>query len=356
MSKRIMFMSYLTCFIAAVFIIGGCNIFDFTSDAEKSPTEKAEDAIRDGKYSKAKEELAPAVRDSIDSMSLYLDAKATLLQSGMDLATLIDLIESDDDINDGDNLDFLDTIDGMPDAEKTVWYDTNMEIRSNLARIYKGKTTGVLEKDDITLGYTVSNMVSGVLGLRDTNRDGVIDQNDFQIDLSFVENINNSNVSGFQITGAKVKDEQGNVIQDQQLEGLTVFLGDWQGKIVSAHKTAKGGKYEPDDINPLVAYVMSLLEDGAESIVDLLVDEDSTAYEVDKIERQINDIAEIINYYWYDDGIDNDGDGIADEEQINGIDDDGDGLIDEDTEYHSSDPTTEENTEYIEIWRAWNNR
>lgn len=344
--------------VAAMLMVtaSGCNIFDFTSDAEKPPTEKAEDYISKGEYAKARKVLADAVKDSVDSFALYLNAKTALLESGVDLVTLVDMIEEQDDLKQGDNLHLLDTIDKMNDAEKTDWYRTNMEIRANYARIWNGKTTGVLKKKDITLGYTVSSMISGILGLRDTNRDGFITNKDFQLDLAFMSNTGASNKSGFGFSGAKIKDESGNVIEDASFNGLTVFLGNWQQKVAPAQKIAAQTNYTPDDINPLIAYVLSLLNDGADSIIGLIADKDATTFDSDKIRNQINNAAAIINFYWYDDGIDNDGDGRIDEEIINGIDDDHDGLVDEDSDHHPSDPTNTENTQYRQVWQTWNNR
>lgn len=354
--KRLKTAPFVICLTAILSMFAvGCNIFEFASDAEKTPAEKAEDAISDGDYAKARKELAESVRDSLDSFALYLNAKATLLDADLDLAKLIDLIEGQDNISNGDNLQILDTVDNMPDFEKTNWYRTNMDIRANLGRIWRGQATGVLKKDDISLGYTVSNLMSGVLGLRDTNRDGVIDASDFQIDLAFMQNVGSSNTSGFVFVGAKVKDEEGNV-QPIQLEGLTVFLGSWQQKPAASAKASAAHQYQPDDINPLIAFVMSLMNESDSGISTLFGDMDSTAYDVDKIKEQIDNVASVINYYWYHDGIDNDGDGRIDEETINGIDDDGDGLIDEDTGWHPSDPTNHPNTEFHHIFQAWNNR
>ena len=56
-----------------------------------------------------------------------------------------------------------------------------------------------------------------------------------------------------------------------KLEGLTVFLGEWEGNL-PVQKIAAARKYQPDDINPLLAFVMSLLDDGIESILYLLGD------------------------------------------------------------------------------------
>lgn len=122
-------------------------------------------------------------------------------------------------------------------------------------------------------------------------------------------------------------------------------------------KIANGGKkYGPDDINPLIAFVMSLLDEGFNSILYLMNKDINSSFDSEGIEEYIDQIAAIINFYWYDDGIDNDGDGSIDEETINGIDDDNDGLVDEDTDYHPSDPTSQENTQFFHVWQMWNNR
>jgi hypothetical protein len=74
------------------------------------------------------------------------------------------------------------------------------------------------------------------------------------------------------------------------------------------------------------------------------------------MDEYLNQITSIINYYWYDDGEDTDGDGRVDEETINGLDDDHDGLIDEDTGYYPTDPTNSRNRQYNSIWREWKNK
>ena len=353
MKRRLKILPSLTVILLAAALIAGCNIFGFTTDAEKSPVEKAEDEIRKGNYAEAKKELADAVKDSTDSMALYLNAKISLLDAGIDMAKIAELIEGQENIQSGDNLAILTIIDDMPDKEKTAWYTSNMEVRANISKIWNGETTGLLKKDDIALDFTVSNMMSGVLGLRDTNRDGVIDAGDFQIDLAFIQSIGTTQADGFNLDGAMLKDEQGDVT-GEKLDGLTVFLGDWSGKIAGVSKSSAAANYKPDDINPLIAFVLSLLDDGSESLLFVLGDD--TSFDVDDINNYIKEIANIINFYWYDDGIDNDGDGKIDEETINGIDDDGDGLVDEDSDYHPADPTKRENTEYIHIWQSWNNR
>jgi len=359
MRKHQKFLPPWALILVAAAFTAGCNIFEFAANVEKPPTEKAEEAIRNGEYAKAKEVLAEVVKDSTDAMALYLNAKATLLDAGIDLAKIAELVEGQENLQSGDNLAILAMIDDMDDVEKTAWYRSNLEVRANISKIWEGKTAGLLKKNDIALDFTVANMMSGVLGLRDTNRDGYINADDFQIDLAFIQDIS-KNAEGFNFDGAKIKNEDGEIIIDDvtgeplKLEGLTVFLGEWEGSL-PAQKVAAVRKYQPDDINPLLAFVMSLLDDGIESILYLLGDS-ATTFDPDQIEEYINKIAAIINYYWYDDGLDNDGDGRIDEETINGKDDDGDGFIDEDSDHHPADPTNVENTQFHHVFYKWKNR
>lgn len=345
MSKHLKMLLWFILTVILASFTTGCNIFDFTSDAEKSPTEKAEDAIRDGDYTEAKKLLADAVKDSTDSHALYLDAKATLNEAGVDIFEIMELIEGED-AEDGQNLGILEIIDGFPNEKQTKWYRANLDVSANLSKIFNEQTEGPFKPEDIALGYTVSNLMSGVLGIRDTNRDGVIDGNDFKLNVNFIET-----ASGYGFEGGEFEDDLGNI---KQFNGLEIFLGDFAGKNVVTGKIAQKSGYEPDDINDLIVFVLSILDQGTASLKLLL--QKNTSFEPEEIDKFIEEIASVINFYWYDDGIDNDGDGRVDEETINGIDDDEDGLFDEDSDYHPADPTTEENTQYIPIWQKWRNR
>jgi hypothetical protein len=150
------------------------------------------------------------------------------------------------------------------------------------------------------------------------------------------------------------------VCSSDLFNGLEIFLGEFAGKEAFAGKIsgiskAKKG-YTPDDINKLIVFVMYLLDNSTESLT-LLLKNNITSFDPQKIDEYIAKIASVINFYWYDDGIDTDGDGRVDEETINGLDDDGDGLIDEDTKYYpGADPTDIRNIKYLPIWQKWRNR
>ena len=112
-----------------------------------------------------------------------------------------------------------------------------------------------------------------------------------------------------------------------------------------------------EDINKLLNFILTKLGEGKESILFLIATfaGEDTDINFDDIAEYIDDIGSYVNYYWYDDGIDNDGNNGPDEETINGLDDDGDGLIDEDTDRHPSDQSTIENSEYYDLFQKWYN-
>jgi len=348
MNERLKLFSHLMIPLMVTALIVSCNIFDITSDVEKTPIEKAEDAIREGDYEEAHKILANSVKDSTDSHALYLDAKATLHEAGIDIFEIVELIEGQN-VEDNQELGMLSIVDDLPKEgeiqSKTAWYQANMKVSANLSKIFNEETTGPFEPDDIALGYTVSTLMSGILGLRDTNRDMVINDEDFNLNVVFNESADGYDLGGgvFEADGIP-----------QEFTGLEVFLGGYAAKAATPGPAIGAQGYEPDDINELIAFVLSVLEKSSESLKVLL--EKNTSFDPEEIDKYIAEIASIINFYWYNDGIDNDEDGRTDEETINGIDDDGDGYIDEDSAYHPADTTPGLNTQYIPIWQQWKNR
>ncbi len=342
----------------------GCNnIFSFATDKEKTPVAKAEEDIRNGDYSMAKGELENYIQNGTDdSMILYTYAKATLLDAGVDLGEIVELVQGETTVQKGLNNPILQKIDSFSPEKQNAWYQSNTEVATLLKKIYKDETTGIFTKEDIALDYTISNVISTVLGLRDTNQDGAIDYSvDFQLDLISLGGA--GELQGF-ILGNIKTDELGNpVLNEENLpinEGLKVFLGGWDGKTLKINQINEE-KLTPDDINNLVAFILTKLDEGEESIMFLITlytdqTDEASSIDYEEVKNYIFDIGKYVNYYWYDDGIDNDGDGRIDEETINGVDDDGDGLIDEDTDRHPSDTTREENKQNLGLFNIWKNR
>lgn len=349
MKKRFKILNGLLMAATASVLLTGCNIFGFSNDAEKTPTEKAQQLIRDGKYQQARNLLSASVKDSSDAMALYLDTKASMLASGVDLVKIAELVDDSGNADAGQNLKILELIDGLSYSEQTAWYHANLDAVANLSRIFYGKITSDFDPEDIALDYSVAGLMSGVLGIRDTNRDGVIDGNDFKFDINF---LNAGDTKGYSFDGGTFTDAQGQTVN---FTGLELFLGDYASGAAKAKASSLSG-YEPDDINDLVAFVMNLLATSSDGL-KILLGKNINTLDPDKIDQYIAEIGNIINFYWYDDGIDNDGDGRIDEETINGKDDDKDGLTDEDTKYYpGADPTNTRNTQYKTLWENWGHK
>ena len=331
----------------------GClNIFGFTSDKEQTPVEKAEEAIRDGDYAKARQELEEDIETTDDSMVLYTYAKAVILEADLDIATIVDLVQGETTVEDGFNNPILEKFDSLNPETQNAWYKSNIEVSRVLFKIWDQQVTGDIGKNDIALDYTVANVMTSILGLRDINQDQEINPDvDFNLDLISLD------ADGGFVLGDIQKDASGIPIIDQNTgkplnAGLTAFLGDYLGK--SAGGMAESIK--PDDINPFLNFILTKLGEGEQSIRFLMeqyLDDDVSSIDYDEIQEYITDIGMYVNYYWYNDGRDNDNDGKIDEETIDGIDNDGDGLIDEDSDYHTAGEIQVDITAYIDMFESW---
>ncbi len=305
MSKRIKFLHHLAVLLAVTVLCAGCNIFGFASDVELSPVEKAEEAIREHDYVKAKAALSDVIYPdpddpkiliikTNDSMELYTYAKAALLESGITLLEIMDLAQNDEESGLGANNPILSIIDNKfseDPSEVNAWYQQNRYIQQVLQLIADGETYGIFETDDIALDLAISSLMSCMLGIRDTNQDGFIDDKDFNLAFLLTQH---GDIDAF------------------ALEGLYDAFKD-----------------DPQEINDLIEFIGTSAENSAKGI-SLLVGEEQAEF-VEDIQSNIEDTKQFLDYYKYDDGVDNDGDGRIDEELFNGIDDDFDGLVDEDT-------------------------
>ncbi|MFC1538227.1 hypothetical protein ACFL6H_02290 [Candidatus Latescibacterota bacterium] len=306
MNERYKLITYLLMILVMMVSVIGCNIFDFASDAEMTPVEKAEEAIRDHDYETAKEEFSDVIYledpsnptvlviNTNDSMVLYTYAKSALLASGITLMEILDIAQIEDSDPDDLNNPILKKIDEKYAEDPAIvnaWYQQNRQIQQVLQLIADGQTYGEFENDDIALDLTVSSMMSFMLGIRDTNQDGFINDDDFNL---FFLLTNAQNIDAY------------------ALEGLYDAFSE-----------------NPENVNKFIDFIADSAENSTEGIL-LLVGEDQAGY-VEPIKENIDVAKEFIGNYKYGDGIDNDGDGDIDEEDFNGWDDDGDGLIDEDT-------------------------
>ncbi|MCK5117983.1 MAG: hypothetical protein KAQ78_00270 [Candidatus Latescibacteria bacterium] len=312
--------------ILGAFVLAGCNIFGWTHGDDDSSDYLSEgrEFMNEAKYEEAADQFQKAVdTNPTDAEARYLHAKAMVLGSGVSITQLADQMTS----GDPGELPLFSPDPALSvqedNAGKTKLYQASYYAALDLKEIHEGRAVGKYGPGDIDVDYAIATGVSGVLGLRDTNQDRVIDENDFVLDISRL-------TSG----------------EDLKIEGIEDLVASFfEGGTLPIGKTAKTAQEEligADKINPLLAFVTGLILTSGDlltEIVDRIVPgEEGEGLDTEEIEAYVEDFLAVVGMYWYDDGRDNDGDGGIDEEIINGIDDDGDGRIDEDTNHYDGTP------------------
>ncbi|MFH1006612.1 MAG: hypothetical protein V1800_03805 [Candidatus Latescibacterota bacterium] len=310
--------------ILGALILAGCNIFDWThgDDDASDYISEGRAFMNDANYEDAADQFQMAIdANPTDAEARYLHSKAMVLGSGISITQLSAQMTSS---NKGDLPLFSPdpTLSIQEDnAGKTRLYQANYHAALDLKEIYEGRAIGKYGPEDIDVAYAIASGVSGVLGLRDTNRDLVIDENDFVLDISRLAAGGDLSIEGFE-------------------DLVASFFEGGTGKLLA--RTAQDTLVGADKINPLLSFVIrSILDsrDALEAIVERIVSGgEEEGLDTQSIKNYVDDFLKIVNMYWYDDGRDNDGDGEFDEETINGIDDDSDGRIDEDTNFYDGTP------------------
>ena len=324
MNTRMLSGAMGTFLILGALVLAGCNIFDWTHGDDDASDYIAEgrEFMNDAKYEEAAEQFQKAVdANPTDAEARYLHAKAMVLGSGVSITQLAEQMTS----SAGGDLPLF-----SPDPElsvqednagKTKLYQASYYAALDLKEIYEGRAMGKYSPEDIDVDYAIATGVSGVLGLRDTNQDRVIDESDFVLDISRLS--------------------AGDVLEIKGIEDLVASFFEGGGTLPIGKLLAKAAEdtlVGADKINPLLSFVTGMILTSGDlltEIVERIVSEaEEEGLETDKIEEYVADFLAVVDMYWYDDGRDNDGDGRIDEETIDGIDNDGDERIDEDTNYY----------------------
>ncbi len=274
------------------YLLSGCNVFQFTA----SPT-SADDYISSGRikitegdYEGALADFADAMQeDNFNSEARFLHAKTSLLVCGFNVINVVTEMSDTNRVG----LPFFDW--EMGDANQL--FRANVAIHQDLEPIRLEQTHGPIVFSDIQYDYTVAVLIESILNLRDTNGDGFIDENDFNLNFLFDENgLNLENLLEFWNSLGELDDQaRADVINTLLENGIDLVL------------------------IPLLLFP------------DLFGEE--SPYNTEQLDSLALDIEQMLEMYMVNDGIDNDGDGEIDEEAMDGIDDDGDGFTDEDTHF-----------------------
>ncbi|MFQ5870298.1 MAG: hypothetical protein ACE5JC_10390 [Candidatus Zixiibacteriota bacterium] len=296
----------LTLAIVPLLLLCGCNIFGWMTEEDTGlgHLAKGQQLLRDGEYQEAVAELGLAIEeDPYNSEARYYHSKALVLAAGIDVMWLADQVDQPESVRDTVPLPIF-SVEGTDTAAdiaaKNTIYRANLGVREDLTWIIDGRATGKFKPDDIVVDLAVATTLCAILGLRDTDQDGDVDEEDIILEIIPYEEIY---------------------------------------EILRLYEFLTGGLYKPGDgppnperINVLIDFVLNLIEE-ARPLVHHIIERIKPELNFEEIENLIDDIEATVQMYYYDDGLDNDSDGQIDEETLDGIDNDGDGRTDEDTDH-----------------------
>jgi lipoprotein NlpI len=159
-------------------LVAGCNIFESFAPSESADDYVADgrEALRDGDYAAAIDAFNSALEDDPgDARAHWGLAKAYIRQSGY---TSIDIMTKISTFEQNGNLPFMD--DSPFEANRL--YVAAQNANYHLRAIHDGMARSVeLNRSEVALDYTGTLAVEGILLIRDTNGDGVIDASDIDL-------------------------------------------------------------------------------------------------------------------------------------------------------------------------------
>jgi hypothetical protein len=270
----------IICFSLTIILLSGttgCNIFSFlhtTPAGTEGYIAEGKGFLNSGDYDQAVTSFAAAMaEDPNNSDARYYHAIAVARANGISVAEMgIEFFQS---LNSG-SVDGADMFQGFDPQKLENMYLATTEITTDLFPIvFETTTSGETTKNDISLSYIMNLTMSAMLFIA-------------KIQAAFSD-------LGFSI------DENGNL----QFTGLNSI----------------------DSVNDLVDTSFNLLDDAVDGYSAISGDVEGTT----KLKDKTTAIRDSINKYKVEKDVDNDGDGLIDEEWLNGLDDDGDKLIDEDS-------------------------
>lgn len=278
------------------------NIWSFTAppESEAGLIQQGRDLMNQGEYEQAEAKFAEALaKDSSSTKARYYHAKAALHATGFNSIVVANILTTSQ--AEGE-LPFM----NLPKDSANTLYQVNETIINDLTPISDGEVTGEFTPKDINADLAIALTARGILSFRDTNSDGAITNSDVSLDFGF------AGLGGFG-KAAGVSSDCGNPIVVRNLNLLT-----------------------GSDINMMIDRVTAWLTRSRGLIATIF--SGSEGLDVESLNNLINDILCSTDYYYVNTGIagnpgfgDNDHDGTIDEERLNNIDDDGDGLFDEDS-------------------------
>ncbi len=276
----------------------GCNINLFSPFHNADNDTSLQSLLADGNAALENNKYEDAMKYFQKAMDRYpTSGKARIGYSAayvgfknLDMLKLINIL-SDDTTSDTDPL--------FSGSDLPFYKDVSGVVQETLLPIYKGKCDMSKNDGEANSDLAFTSILLGSLVVFDANQNGSFNDN---CDILYLGH--DMNVYGF-----------------DKFPSLSSADRD---SIVNNINT---------DLDRVIYYIniSTTAINRAVNVMDLDTDKPDLLTNVNDI---AGTVAHQINYYRYKDGIDNDGDGLIDEEIINGIDDDGDGMVDEDSGGH----------------------
>ncbi|MDP8207515.1 MAG: hypothetical protein P9L92_12685 [Candidatus Electryonea clarkiae] len=167
-----------------LWVVAGCNIFSFSNPADSDADYVAEGVqhLQDGEHADAEESFTKALEENPNNADArWGRAKARLRGAGYPAIVLVSELSQIGDLSANTSLPFQD-LNVWPNEEINPVYQALYGVREDIGAIYSGGANNdEFQPDDVALDYVGVLAVHGIMMLRDTNVDGAIDDNDFNL-------------------------------------------------------------------------------------------------------------------------------------------------------------------------------
>jgi len=164
-------------------IFTGCNIFSWTSSSSDDLYYEGIKLFNEKKFDEAKQKFAEAMAEDPERSDYrYYHAKATVFESTVNFLSVARDVTRPPQINNVFLLPLYSKEPNMTLAEDRAYkneiYQVVTTCHRDIEPIFKQKTHGTIKKEDIKFEYSLFSLSRGILQFRDTNNDGMIDEND----------------------------------------------------------------------------------------------------------------------------------------------------------------------------------
>lgn len=229
-------------------LAAGCNLFSSTSPSKDTTDYMArgQQKYNSGDYSGAVSDFEQAKEaDPNNGAAYWWHAKALLRTTGY---STVDLITPFSQINkNSDQIPFM----GWTTQSANALFTVLVQVEADLRPLYtRSVNMGDLDTTTVMLDYAVTLAVSGILTLRDTDQNGVIDDRDINLNIHY----ENGSLTFPIDLWNRLNDNQKNTLINKAEQLLQAFVDAY---------AAMGQEIRGigiDDVNDVVVVIISALE------------------------------------------------------------------------------------------------